>query len=356
MAAAALEMVALAPQRPTHRFAARQSVIHNALVEKARRGALWAFALANAAAAWFPFTLDLPVRVTNTAAQGLSGGWRVDADSRVSMENPSPAAVEMTRQRYFEFSVVATPGLPDLSGPARVFSIGRDPYQPALMLAVDGTEFVVRLPCIGPAGAVANAEWRSPLQAGERLVQAVRFQPSAAGIEAVSSSPINESLRSVRKCPAGTAAGAPDSHVPWTIGNVASGHRPFVGLISELVIDDGRHRLDLLRQLRWQTPAVYWRWPERWLQRADGWQLLPTAWHFASFVPLGYLWSAAGRSTTVMRTLTPVACFAALLNAVKLFVAGRHVSLIDVVVNVAGAAAGCWLWLRVGNSNRSLGK
>jgi VanZ family protein len=138
-------------------------------------------------------------------------------------------------------------------------------------------------------------------------------------------------------------------HRPWTLGNVRSGHRPFVGRVTGLEFAAGEQRLDLLRDSMVETPASYWIWPERLfqpdaIQEPGDW--VAVLWHFLGFLVIACLLESGKAPSTAGRTMLAATAFSATLFAGKLVIVGRHPSISDVMLNLGGAATGILLYRR----------
>jgi hypothetical protein len=290
---------------------------------------------------WYPFSLDLPKRIDNTARRLADGTWELDTASRVTIRLPDT-------QLDGDFSIVvkALPAHADQFGPARLVSVGSNPYEPSLMLGLDHTDVVVRLPC---ADGESDAEWRVPR--GDAAELSVTFWPLGDGAVSQPLLAVNERapLELQYRCPLDRRALNSLLDRPWIVGNVQSGHRPFVGRITDLELATGGRRLDLLRESTVETPASYWIWPERLYQpdpiREQG-HWVAVLWHFLGFLVLAALLEARQSSTTAGRTMLMAAAFSATLFAGKFVIMGRHPAITDLMLNVGGAAAGVLLCRR----------
>ena len=143
---------------------------------------------------------------------------------------------------------------------------------------------------------------------------------------------------------------------PWALGNVYSGHRPFAGRILKLELAMGERRIDLLREVPWQAPEVFWTWPERLYERPThrGTELVAAGWHFASFAFLGYLAAASGGRRRAVHLFAATFVFALILIGGKVFVAGRHPDMLDLLLNTAGAVVGIYGFKRYATMNKSI--
>lgn len=302
-----------------------------------RLAALAVVLVLNVASSLYPFVFELMQRVTNTAKRQPDGTWDLDSSSRVTGHVPESAAALMATGQ-FRLTVEARPGLPNQSGPARLFAVGRSPYDASFMVGIERDEVVLRLPCSGPSTGI-DAEWRMPLQGWQEVAVSASFESSANGLLPLIQVGVGPKVQLKNNCPQGSAPRLPDLEANWTLGNVNTGHRPFVGRIVKLELDRGGLHVDLLRDTNWQAPASFWIWPERLHQPAND-DVLAATWHFVSFVPLGYLVGTAVPSIGYPRVLTGILAFSATLNGGKLLIAGRHASLVDSLLNLAGAVAG----------------
>jgi hypothetical protein len=158
------------------------------------------------------------------------------------------------------------------------------------------------------------------------------------------------------RCPGGSSPGVPYAAVPWALGNIASGHRPFVGRILRLEMVYGDRRIDLLREVPWQVPEVFWIWPERLFEpRTFGLtEVVAATWHILSFILLGYLAVASGERRSAVRNFVAVLFFAFVLTSGKIFVSGRHPDMIDLILNAAGTALGIRTGKRYSSADEAL--
>ncbi|MCA9204739.1 MAG: VanZ family protein [Planctomycetales bacterium] len=311
--------------------------------------ALWVVLLINVVSYWYPFTLDLPRWVTNTAQRQPDGTWNLDGDSLITGYAPD-SVVATIASGQFRLAVKAKPALPNQHGPARLFAIGHTPYDPSFMIGIEGDNIVLRLPC-GAAASDIDAEWKVSMQGKQDIVVTLWFQSLATGFVSFIQVANDPPVQMENHCPGGALPRLPDAKASWTLGNVESGHRPFMGQIVKLELAGDGHLIDLLRNISWQVPVIFWIWPERLYQPAGG-DLLATLWHFAGFVPLGYLVDFAGQIYGPPQVLTSIFAFATALNGGKLLIMGRHPSIIDLLLNVAGALAGFFARQRLASKRK----
>jgi hypothetical protein len=292
------------------------------------------------AASWYPFAPDLPRKVDNSAVRLPDGSWRVDANSRVIGVVSDRVASTMARGE-FELTVAATPELNHQTGPARLVSVGRSPYDPSFMIGIDRDSVVLYVACGDPPDV--DAEWRVPAASGLVAVN-VRLQPQVPGHAVLVRVNGLKAGDLGNRCPPGTSPRPPNFDAPWALGNVFSGHRPFAGRIHRLEMHEDGETLDLLEEVRWAAPPTYWLWPERLYQPSSDptIEALAGAWHFAGFAALTYFMCAAWRAPSSIPHLAVVSGFAVVLNGGKFFVADRHPSTTDLLFNLAGTIAGAY--------------
>ena len=290
---------------------------------------------------WYPFTLDPPKRVDNTARRLADGTWEIDVESRVTIHLP-----DIQPDGAYSIFVKALPAHADQFGPARLVSVGSNPYEPSLMLGLDHADIVVRLPC---ADGENDAEWRVPRGDLEEL--AVTLWPLGNGSVSQPLLTVNDRapLELQYRCPINRHVLSSLVSRPWTLGNVQSGHRPFVGRITDLEFAAGERQLDLLRESMVETPPSYWIWPERLYQpdatREQG-HWVVVLWHFLGVLVLACLIETGQAPSTAGRTMFVATAFSATLFAGKFLIMGRHPSIADLMLNVGGAATGILLCRR----------
>jgi hypothetical protein len=120
----------------------------------------------NVASCWYPFQIELPKRVNNTARQQQDGSWSVDGSSRASGYVPE-RAVAAIANHPIRLTVEAWPASPNLAGPARLFALGRSPYDASFMVGIERDDVVLRLPC-GGARLVRTSSGGCPFRTGRR--------------------------------------------------------------------------------------------------------------------------------------------------------------------------------------------
>lgn len=307
--------------------------------DRANTWTLCVVALMLTAASWYPYSLDLPKRVKNSAQRLDDGAWSLDRNSRVVASLPARAA-ELMATGHFQMTLEARAGVRDQAGPARLVSIARNPHDVGLMVGIDGRDIVIYLPCSGrPNG---DAAWRLAGAAGSNLSLTLAIGETAVGGIALLANGARHDMPN--RCPAGSVPTVSVT-APLAIGNVASGHRPFAGRIEKLEVTDGAQRIDLLRDTTWEVPGAFWVWPERFYEPANPSddELFVALWHVVGFAVLGYLVAAVARRRSTIDLFFALLLAATLLNTGKLLIAGRHVFVADFVFNLAGAAAGLFL-------------
>ena len=302
---------------------------------------LWIVTLLHIVVYWYPLSLDLPRRLDNTAVRLANGAWDLDDTSRVTIRLPE-ALPDMLPDGAYTITVEARPARSGQGGPARLVSVGSDPYHASFMIGLDYGEVVVRLPCDEGSG---DAEWRVASGSGTDLYIKLWLNGNESASRPMLKVNGRTPLELQDQCGGDQQAVPAILKGPWTLGNVKSGHRPFSGRIMRLELAGGDRRIDLLREATFETPTPFWIWPERLYQPETGkeQETFATLWHFLGFLALGYLLASGPAPPAAGRAMLIAAALSAILFAGKVFIAARHPSIADLLVNLGGAATGILL-------------
>jgi hypothetical protein len=283
--------------------------------------------------AWYPFKADPPRVVSNGAHRLLEGAIDFAGPSRVFSRNAF-----LVQGAPDELVITAELARADQSGPARLIDVGSNPYAPGFIIGVVQDTLVVRLPCDGQG----ESEWQIPYTPGRQLSVSLLLHGLAPGRTASLRVNGEHQAELSNRCPQGRQLRWPDAQTPWTLGNVYSGHRPFVGRLLEVSVVRNTARVDALRDIAWEMPESFWFWPERLYEpfSLDEWgEVLVAAYHFAVFWVFGRLLRVARPRAGNIRLLLLAVALSCTVNAGKVLVAGRHPSVLDLVLNLLGAAA-----------------
>jgi VanZ family protein len=301
---------------------------------RVRRTGLWIVTLVHMAVYWYPLSLDLPKRIDNTAVHLANGTWALDDTSRVTIRLP-----DALPDGAYSITIEAQPAKLHQGGPARLVSAGTDPYHASFMIGFDYGDVVVRLPC---NEGNSDAEWR--VASGNGTDLSIRLWLN--GHDAASRPMLMVNGQAPRELEAqcgGDHQAVPALlTMPWTLGNVKSGHRPFSGRITRLELASGDRSIDLLREAIPETPTSFWIWPERLYQPEsdEQQQTLATLWHFLGFLAFGYLLASGAAAPAAGWSMLIATFFSGILFVGKIFMAARHPSVVDLLANMAGAATG----------------
>ena len=220
----------------------------------AARKRFWALVVLIVASSWYPFALDIPKRIDNSASRLPDGTWELGRRSLVISHTADPLTA-IVNQGPFRLTVAARPAIAEQSGPARLFSTGHSPWDAAFMIGIDHGDVVVRLPCGGVASDV-DTEWRVPLNSTGDVELALRFEGGMTDKGFYLQVANNAWMQLRNTCPSGTSPRLPNALDHLALGNVYSGHRPFVGRIHTLELVSGERTVDLLRALPWETANI----------------------------------------------------------------------------------------------------
>jgi VanZ family protein len=207
------------------------------------------------------------------------------------------------------------------------------------MLGVDQSVLVIRMPCLAED---QDAEWRIALDAEPSTAVRISLGQAGAGTRPGLRIGQREPVILEPRCPDGERFPPFGPESLWTLGNVASGHRPFVGRIERVDVTVAGQTIDLLRDRPLAIPPSYWMLPERLYQPAgDGvTEDLAAVWHVAGFLLLGCILVSGPRPRTSQAAIALTCLFSLILNSGKLAIVGRHVATPDILLNVVGAALG----------------
>ncbi len=222
------------------------------------------------------------------------------------------------------------------------------------MIGIDHGNVVLYLPCDGAAPDL-DVRLRIPFNVERGVAVSVSLWIDRSDAGTVVSMQVNDQQRMEldNHCPSGASPGFPKATVPWALGNVASGHRPFIGRIDKLEMAQDGRSIDLLRAVAWQAPSTFWILPERYYERSNNTteELVAALWHFASFAVMGYLLAGIAHHRRTPQLVAAMLVFAAILNSGKVLIASRHPAAIDLMLNVAGAVSSLYLRRRFMDAN-----
>ena len=297
---------------------------------------------ANAFLSFRPFQLDPPSRQTNAIVRRADGSLQFVEPSIARTSGPPSFLAEAIRTSALGVELDLRAAEADQLGPARIFTISRDYWRSNLTIGQQGADLVVRVrrpgstswgdPAFEVPGVFAEQRWRQVMVSieGDRIEIQVDGRPVAEAA-----------------LPTGTLA-TWDPGYRLALGNEVVGGRPWRGEVGRAQVSVASRVVDLLEDPEIETPARYWLWPQR-VRRPQEWhrgEFILGAWHLAGFVPLGFavagLWR---RRRPLLAAVGASFGLSLVLLGVKLFLAGRHPSFHDMVIQTSGGLLGGWLAL-----------
>lgn len=311
---------------------------------------LWGWRLAGGAVlaalivgSWAPFQLD-PPRLAQNGIEMVDGvGWRL-AGAPLALTHAPPAWVDdIMAGGSATIDLRVRPAQRQQTGPARILAVSdpddggqaRDLRYHNLMIGQEGTDLVVRVrrPDTDPRGSPA-------------LIKADVFQPDTwTDIRVVVGPTIVVEVDGVTAVAedVGGWQGWWDPTFVLSVGNTPSGVRPWHGVIAAATITSGGAVYDVLGDSALVTPDRVWVIPER-LRAPDERPLSERALIGVVHIIVGaalvctIAWAlprARPRSALATSMLLSI-----VVNAGKILIAGRHPSVVTVLLQASGATAG----------------
>ncbi len=301
---------------------------------RSRPTAIGAVLLAYAAAAFYPFRIELPVR--NRVERGAGGPVHFP-DRGVLRSEAAPGWVaEAMRTHAIEISLEVKPALIGQAGPARILTLSKDARERNFTVAQRGKRLVFRLrhpeasdngiPPFRVEDVFGSTEWRSVR---------IRIAEQRLRIEVDGEVRLDEALPP-------DALGMWDPSYPLALGNELTGRRAWLGSIRKAQVRVGPRTTDYVRTQDLYAPF--------WVRRPVHWEGVPFELHFdlrdillnlLGFLPFGALLAWRG-STSILRAALWSGLWSLLLETGQLAFAARNPSVQDWVLNIVGGALGAW--------------
>lgn len=301
---------------------------------------------ANVVAALAPFRLDLPRRAANRIERNAGGSWQFH-DPSLALTASAPSWLDdAKRSAQLHVDLRVLPASGSQTGPARILTISEDLVARNLMIGQEGDDLIVRFRRPGsdlngmPAFVV-----RDVLDADRWRDLSVDVDPGNVDVR------VDGVTRVHRRLPPDALAGW-DSSFRLALGNEVIGQRPWVGRIDAAVITTPQGRDDLLAPGRLEVPDGWWQVPDR-LRAVTTFEMpvdaLIALLHLLAFAPVGYL-LARDRAPDPVRHITALAVQIGALSlgieVLKVVVAGRHPSVLNLAAQIAGGLIGLALAIR----------
>lgn len=293
--------------------------------------------VAHIALATWPFRVALPRPVGNGVRVGADGSVDFDDPGRMvttDLEHLVAAAMDSQQLRV---ALSVRPAASRQTGPARILTLSQSIHRRNLTIAQEGSDLVVRVRRPG-SDANGRPDYVVPqvLTAGEVHRVEVRIT-EAKLVVAVDST--------TRRWPL-----PPRALAGWTpgfalaLGNEVTGTRPWVGRITDVRMQTATVDVDVLRDLRFERPAVWWyvpdhlrEWAAHPISGVSSYDAAVGMVHLVGFVPVGFLLRRSWADRPAARSMVVLAV---LIELAKLAVVGRHASVLNLLLRLAGGGIG----------------
>jgi hypothetical protein len=302
----------------------------------------------------YPFHWSPPfITYRNVAQQGPEGGWKFSAPGIVKTLHAPEWLSEAIDTGSLEIALEIRPSRNDQTGPARILSISKDPYNQNLIVAQEGKSLIVRVrtPKTSLSGlpnheiddVFAQPEW----QRVQMSIESGQVRVRINGTERLTAS-LPERAFSVW---------ARDYSL--ALGNEMTFDRPWLGEIRRAEITIGRETFDYGSEEPLAVPRQYTVPRNACLVQIvplscstlDRHRLFDWAVNLVGFVPFGILFARwLGGVNTVFRAAFASCALSLSIEIGQIFVPGRYSSTEDLLLNVAGGALGALLALRLFSS------
>ena len=314
-----------------------------------RPAILTATVLLYLAIGYYPFQLQLPVRISdNSATYSDSGVLQLLHPGIVRSNGPPPWLARAIADSRLAVTLEIKPLHSRQYGPARILTMSRDPFSRNLTVAQLGTDLVVRLrnpaadlnglPAYRLPGALATPGWHRV----EIRITPQRLQVKLDSAEALSAPLPEDAL----------ADWAPSYRL--ALGNELSEDRPWLGEIRVASVSAGAQTpIDYSRPGALQSPRHLAVTQARIIANPFNLQTWSINRDFLvnllGFIPLGALFVCLGGGRQAVALATAACASLSLgIELGQLFFAGRVTETADLMLNTLGGALGAWLAWRLG--------
>jgi len=339
---------------------ARAAVPRVLAAARAARPGTWRLVLAGLVLAliviaYFPFSWSPPRTVPNQVTRNASGALVFGEMNRADTPGPPDWLADVRATGQIQVQLLAEPQ--SAQGNASIIMLASNYWQGDFGVGQVNAELLVWLrrpgsdqdgnPAFSVPGVFRPGQW-------SMITVSV-----AGGTLRIS---VDGRTRLTARVPAGFAR-------TWSPGQVALGDEvhggdPWAGQLRLAAVRTPHYAVDYVRPGTLAIPAAYLYVPdhlEPW-PPTDIWQWLTASIDLLTFIPFGFVLvlarrraghpRLAGLAATVLPAAVLAAALALALAAGKWLFAGRHTSVLNVVVQVAGAAIGAWLAARLAAGGR----
>jgi VanZ family protein len=296
-----------------------------------------------ATASLWPLNWSPPRIVTNGATWTDDGTLRFETPGLAVSEQPPQWLEQAKATGRFEVEVRARAFLPEQRGPARIFTLSKNPHEYDLFLGQRGQHLIMRLyrtcrrltAIALPCETVGLA--RGVLGKGEWVDIAVEIMPGRVELRVDG---VLQLERPLTEDPLHIW----DSAVRIGLGNEVLGNRPWLGEIASVKVRLADDERDLLDPTQLDLPRAYWYLdreprlvPFLATNRRDAFNNLILYMPFGAL--LAWLGVIRGRFA-VLGALALVGAVSLVIEIAQLFFSTRNPSTTDVILNAGGGAIG----------------
>jgi len=312
-----------------------------------RHLALIPIILAYWAAGFYPFQLDLPSARKNAAIID-SGSLLFPAAGLAHTDRPPLWMSDAITRQQFDITVEACPSLPIQTGPARIVAISKDVFEQNLVIGHEMNDLIVRI-----RRPLSHPDGTPPF-----IIEDVFAEPGCREISvSVRESMLTIAVAGFKEIDTVLNANA---LLQWNddfrlvVGNEQTGDRPWLGRISKLLAGNRFNPTDYLAEPVLQLPPRIWYIPRRirglaalrLCNAAAGpcsTSLRDAARNLAGFIPFPFLVIFVTGRANATKLIWGALGVSLSIEAGQTLLATRSPSLVDLVLNVLGAAIGMGL-------------
>ena len=292
------------------------------------------------AASLWPYDLELPARIENGARPAPEGGLLFESPGLAESAGPPAWVRDAQAGQRLELDLTLRSRAFPTTEFTPLLTLSRSRHLRNLAIGQDGRDLVLHLraPETRPAGRNYRLAHVFPAQDWIRL--AIVVEPGRLLVT------IDGDVRLDRKLPIEPLS-TWDPTYRLALGNELAGNRPWIGELRHAIVRAGEVEVDLAAPGALERPERFWfirttpqLVPLRDSSRAD---MLVNS---LLYVPLGLLLGARRRVAGRRARPRPWLCVllvSATIELAQLFVSVRCASTGDLVLNLAGGAAGAWL-------------
>lgn len=315
--------------------------------------ARWALALlvvVHTFVAWFPFRLDVPGYLSVDVEREASGALVLDGRRIVAEGRPPWTGTDLGTAEAVDVVLEVRPASALQHGPARILAVSGGYTDASLMIGQERDSLVVRVRHAG-----SDAGGNPPLLVHRAFARGgwvrVRLQVTDGRVT-VAVDGLGHRAIAVDGVPMRTW----DPDHPLRVGDERGGARAWNGEVRRAVVTADGHAVDYLAPGALAIADRAWYLPERLQQPLappDARARIRSTLHLVAFVPVGALVVAARRTPPGLAAVGAIAgAFALALQLGKIVLDARHPSVLTVLMQAAGALAGAWLLVRLGERRR----